>query len=399
MRMNGDETASTGKKSWLMGSLALNALLLLLVVLVLLWFSWPRTTESAPATELAAGTATPTPNPTETAVPDPSPTATALPPPAAVIQAPLPSPTPTPTETPIPPPEVTTTPEPTDTAVPPSPTAPLLGSGPDWLIYFNQIRLEGGLPYVEADATLSWGAQLHSEYMLRTNRPVHAQDINSPFYTREGNEAAQNSNIAASGWSEAPETWGISYWMTAPFHALPMLNPRLQTTGYGIYRDAASSMKMTATLDVSSNLAETVSVAYPLTFPRDGGQTWILSSGLPEYPNPLQSCPGFVRPVGAPLIVQIGPGNQTPIVSSSAITVEGTAVDHCIFTEATYYNEDSYQQRIGRTILARQDAIILIPRQPLEAGRTYSVSLVVNGVEIAWQFNTIDRRPPFEPAE
>jgi uncharacterized protein YkwD len=395
--MNGDETASTGKKSWLMGSLALNALLLLLVVLVLLWFSWPRPTESPPATELAANTPTPTPTSTETAVPDPSPTATALPPPAAVTQTPLPSPSST--ETPSPLPEATATPEPTETAVPSSPTPALLSSGPDWLIYFNQIRIEGGLPYVQADAALSWGAQLHSEYMLRTNRPVHAQDINSPFYTREGNQAAQNGNIAASGWAEAPDTWGISYWMTAPFHALPMLNPRLHTTGYGIYRDAASSMKMTATLDVSSNLAETVAVTYPLTFPRDGGQTWILSSSLPEFPNPLQSCPGYVRPVGAPLIVQIGPGDQTPIVTSSSITVDCTAVAHCVFTEATYYNEDSYQQQIGRIILDQQDAIILIPRHPLEAGRTYSVSLMVNGVEIAWQFNTIARRPPFEPAE
>ena len=188
--------------------------------------------------------------------------------------------------------------------------------------------------------------------------------------------------------------------MTAPFHALPMLNPRLHTTGYGIYRDAASSMKMTATLDVKSELSDgDGSVVYPLIFPRNGGQTWILDSRLPEFPNPLQSCPNYTRPVGAPLIVQIGPGDQTPIVTSSSITVDGTAVAHCIFTEATYYNEDSYQQRIGRTILDQQDAIILIPRHPLEAGRTYSASLMVNGVEIAWQFNTIARRPPFEPAE
>ncbi len=251
---------------------------------------------------------------------------------------------------------------------------------------------------MQADAALSQGATNHSEYMLRTNRTVHAQDINSPFYTHDGNQAGINGNIAVSGWAEAPDNWGFDYWMTAPFHALLMLNPRLHITGYGIFRDAASDMKMAATLDVKSVLHDSVeSVVYPLTFPKNGGQTWFLESRLPEFPNPLASCPGYVRSVGAPLIVQIGPEDQTPVVTSSSITVDGTAVAHCVLTENTYYNENSYRQLAGRTILAQQNGIILIPRQPLEAGRTYAVNLVVNGIEIAWQFNTVARRPPFEP--
>jgi uncharacterized protein YkwD len=396
--MTDNQTTSAGRMQlWLMGSFTLNGLLLLMVVFLLARGSPAETAESNPiadahtptSTLTALDTITPTAVPSP-AVPTTTPTASPLPPATETAQ---PTSEPTATATPAPP---------TETPVPSPTPAPVI-SGPDWLIYFNQIRAEASLPPVQADAALSYGAQLHSEYMLRNNRAVHAQDPTNAFYTREGNQAATNSNIASSGWAEAPANWGLDYWMTAPFHAVPMLNPSLQTTGYGIYRDASSNMKMTATLDVKGGLGNLPdSVVYPIIFPADGGRTWFLAGRLPEFPSPRVSCPNFpdyMEPVGAPLIVQIGPGNQTPVVSSSSIQVDGDSVLHCVITEANYYNESSYQQNIGRRILDLQDAIVLIPRQPLLVDKTYTVRLVVNDVEIAWQFTTIASRPPIDPAE
>lgn len=394
MTGNQPDSAYWQQKLWLPASLALNGLLLLLVIFLLLQGNRPETAESTPLSAVATSTSTlpALPTATETAVSSPSPFPPST---ATAIATPLPPATSVPTETPFPTPEATATimPEPPAETAVPSPTPVPVVSGPDWLLYFNAIRAEGGLPAVAADALLSFGAELHSEYMIRTNSTVHAQEPSSPLYTREGNHAGQNGNIAASGWAEAPANWGLEYWMTAPFHMLPMLNPRLETAGYGFFRDAGSDLKMTATLDVKSglgNLPDTI--VYPLTFPKDGGQTWSLESRLPEFPSPLVSCPGYTRPVGAPLIVQIGPGDQTPVVTGSSVQVDGAAVSHCVLTEANYYNESSYQQGIGRNILGQQDAIVLIPRSPLLAGKTYAVRLVVNGAEIAWQFNTVARR-------
>jgi len=384
----------------LVGSIFLNVILLGAVVV--LWQRPAATTATAPTAQAnitptteetavlpsptipaeTAVSASPTPQPTATVTPSPAPTEepTAVPTLEPTLEPTIePSATPLPTETPEP------TPVPTE--------APQL-TGPTWLRYANQLRLEAGLPLLTENSSWSQGASNHSYYMVANSDASHNENANNNGYTPEGLAAAQNGNIAVSGSAAVGYTWPFDYWMSASFHAVPLLDPQLQQVGYGEYRDASTGFGMAATLDVQRGVRDLpADVQFPITFPKDGGETWITSFSLPEFPNTLAGCPGYSQPSGAPIIVMIGSGDETPRVASSEILRDGTPVAHCVFTEATYTNNNSYWQGVGRTILDERDAVVLVPRAPLEVGSSYEVTVVVNGQEISWQFNVVDGPP------
>ena len=275
---------------------------------------------SATATD-GPPTATATTPPTATIAAEPTPTATMM---ATATAEPPVEPTAQPTEPPAPTPTVPPTATAMPTAVP----------GPNWLRYYNQFRTQAGLPQISENTTWSAGSLAHSQYMMNNSLSVHAEDPNKSGYSEAGNQAGQNGNIAISGWEGASDLWPIDYWMTAPFHAVPMLNPRLTQTGYGVFRDVSNSFKMTATLDVSTKreLGELpAGITYPITYPRDGGEIWVLSYTLPEFPNPMTACSGLQKPVGPPIILQIGDGSLVPSVTQTSLTSsEGTRLTHCV---------------------------------------------------------------------
>ena len=307
----------------------------------------------------------------------------------------LPTATTEPTAPPTEPPAPTATLPPTATLMPTATAVPTNVPGPNWLRYYNQFRTQSGLPQLSENSAWSIGAAAHSVYMMNNQLTVHAQDPNKPGYSAAGNEAGVNGNIAVSGWEGASDLWPIDYWMSAPFHAVPMLNPLLTQTGYGTFRDASNSFKMTATIDVSSQRDLTLppGLTFPITYPRDGGEIWVLSYSLPEFPNPLTACSGLQKPVGAPIILQIGDGSLVPSVTQTALTTSsGTRLTHCVIDETRYVNSNAYQQQQGRTILDKQDAIVLIPAQPLAVGETYTASVTVNGETIEWSFTAVS--PP-----
>jgi uncharacterized protein YkwD len=289
-------------------------------------------------------------------------------------------------------------PAPTAT-IPPTPTAtvqPTPVPGPNWLRYYNQFRTQASLPQLSENSSWSAGSLAHSQYMMNNSLSIHAEDPNKPGYSESGNQAGQNSNIAISGWEGASDLWSIDYWMTAPFHAVPMLNPRLTQTGFGVFRDASNSFKMTATLDVSSkrDLGELpAGITFPITYPRDGGEIWTLNYTLPEFPNPLTACNGLQKPVGSPIILQIGDGSLVPSVTQTSLTSsDGTRLTHCVIDEKRYVNSNAYQQQQGRNILDKQDAIVLIPARPFTVGETYTASITVNGETVEWSFTAVS--PP-----
>lgn len=292
-----------------------------------------------------------------------------------------------PTETPLP--------TATATAVPPTPTPVPTEVAEPWLRYLNLVRAQGGVQPVTRSNVWSEGSRLHSVYMLNTGQIWHSEDINSPWYTAVGDTAAKNGLLAISGWESAPDTWPIDYWMSATFHMVPLLDAELQIIGYGIDRNGATDGKMAGTMDVEQGLRDLpADFDYPVTFPQDGGETWVVRYSLPEFPNPLTSCPGFQKPTGPPLVVQIGAGDQVPRVDESFFFAGATELNHCIIDETSYFNSKENAQRIGRTILDKRDAIVLIPQKPLEVGVEYTVTIVVNNETIRWTFTAVNAPIP-----
>lgn len=267
---------------------------------------------------------------------------------------------------------------------------PLLTNGfqpsPSWLSYVNFYRSTAGLSPVSENPEWSAGNRNHAVYMVRNDVIEHDEDPGKPWYTLEGRTAAQNSNLIISFEVQATDEWAIDGFMQAPFHALGMINPRLLQVGYGSYREADGQFEMAAGLDVIRGMSFAAQTPYPIFWPGNGVSV-PLYSYWGEHPDPLSSCPGYNAPSGLPIILQLGPGTLTPIVSASSFTSNGQSLEHCVFDETNYSNGDLVQQNLGRTILNARNAVILIPRQPLAPGSTYSASITAHGQVYYWSFS------------
>lgn len=381
-------------------SLALN--LILVVLLILSYTREPEPTPIAALPETAdvplstapitpTSTYTPTPEPEAEASDTPLPSSTATAPPTATetpANTPTPTvpPSPTATETPVPTPLPTPTPSPT-----PIPQ-------PDWLIYINTFRSLIGVEVVADNGDWSQGSLLHSVYMVNTGDITHEPDTTSQWYTEAGRLAAKYGNIAATEYSQATYVWAINYWMSAPFHALPILDPELTAVGFGFFSNPSQmnsgnlgAVNVAATLDIQRGIVSPALeiLQFPISFPPDGGETWVLKHDLYEYPNPLTSCPGYSRPTGAPIIIQTGTGTGRPNINSFLFTENGVAAAACMFDETTYTNSDAFAQDIGRKILDPRDAVVIIPRNPLVVGSTYAVTITVDGTPYTTQFTAV----------
>ena len=268
-----------------------------------------------------------------------------------------------------------------------TPTPP----SPAWLVLVNEYRAMAQLPPVSEDTYLSRGDWLHARYTVKNDLVSHSEDPNNPWYTPEGLLAAQSSNITSHYRSDASDQYAVDSWMQAPFHAVGILDPRLQRVGYGAYHEEDGGIQMAAALDVLRGRVWNApsSVVFPVKWPSD--DTVVpLARHEGEEPDPLTSCPGYQRPSGLPIILQIGTGYNTPNVTASSLMQGNTALDHCIFDETNYYNPEPSRQDSVRRTLQNRNAIILIPRNPLVLGMRYTVSITVNGRTYTWSFKVSD---------
>jgi hypothetical protein len=88
--------------------------------------------------------------------------------------------------------------------------------------------------------------------------------------------------------------------------------------------------------------------------------------------------------------LQIGSGEITPNVTDTSLKQGNTDLEHCVIDETNYINPISSTQNTGRWILNTRDAIIIMPKDPLEPDKTYSVSITSNGIPYQWSFATDD---------
>lgn len=260
---------------------------------------------------------------------------------------------------------------------------------PTWLEYINYFRSQAGLARVADNSAWSQGDWLHARYMVKNDYIGHSEDPGNLWFTVEGDLAARTSNLLASSSHSASDLAAIDGWMRAPFHALGILDPQLFEVGFGSFREQDGGFQMAAGLDVlrgQQDLSPTF--PFPIAWPGEGTSV-VLTSLSGEYPDPLSSCPGFTAPAGLPIILQLGAGAITPQVASHSFKRGDQELPHCVFDESTYQNPDPSAGSLGRAILNSRDAVVLIPRDPLNPGSTYTVSITVNGVTYQWTLHAL----------
>ena len=268
---------------------------------------------------------------------------------------------------------------------PPSPPA-----ADDWLAHLNYYRALAYLPKVAENSDWSNGNWLHSRYTVKNDLLQHSENQGNPWYTPEGNAAAQSSNLFGSFNTLENDSTAISWWVSGPFHAVGLLTPQLLETGYGSYREGDGGLMMAAGIDIIRGVGGVPpSVGFPVRWPGEGTIVH-LTHYAGEIPDPLTSCPGYTHPAGLPIILQLGTGALTPQVTSTSLLENGVPVEHCAFDETNYNNPNAGYQNLGRGLLDGRDAVVIVPRLPFAPGSQYTVSVSAGGSTHTWSFKVAE---------
>jgi hypothetical protein len=126
---------------------------------------------------------------------------------------------------------------------------------------------------------------------------------------------------------------------------------------------------------------------YPIMFPPAGSDIGLVAFEGGGWPNLFTSCPGLGLPVGLPITLELGPSAQDQNILGHSITTNQKPLEHCIFIPGTYVGMNDAQTLIGRQVLSTFGAVVLIPRLPLRAGNSYSVSVSTDRKEYRWSFS------------
>jgi uncharacterized protein YkwD len=235
----------------------------------------------------------------------------------------------------------------------------------------NQYRAQAGLSAIVLDEKLSYGCQLHAEYLaknadvlLKKNASVNDEDVKLPGFTREGLRSAQQAMV----FTNAPTpVFQVDDLMATFSSRVYLLDPRLQRIGFGCCHDIGRGWR--CVLDVNGGRGNSGVVVYPVSKQDD-----VPTTGC-DFLKDAKGNPGF------PISVTFPRQAILRNVKAVLLDADGKNVDVHISTPAKPLNEKLQLGIIG-----------VHPLEPLQAGRVYSVtvSVIVNSKEWrqTWQFTT-----------
>lgn len=171
--------------------------------------------------------------------------------------------------------------------------------------------------------------------------------------------------------------------MAVPFHRVRILDPAVTKGGYGSYTEAGIQGSVLY-LPVPSDAAKIFT--QPIEFPPDGSSIGLAAYQSGEWPDPLASCPGYTAPTGLPITLELGRWFVAN-VSDYSLKTGGQTLESCVFNASTYNNPDEAAQARAQDVLKAYGTAVLIPRQPLASGQTYTVSITANGKTYNWSFS------------
>jgi len=263
-----------------------------------------------------------------------------------------------------------------------------------WLDRVNFWRALAGLTTVSNDQNLSAAAENHSRYLVKHGLEgklkeldaggAHNEDPSDPWYTTSGLGAAKNADVdpPCRGCPSLSASQEIDGFIAIPFHRLAILDPDLENVGYGSHTEGGLAA---AVLYLPPSFVSPTTFRTPIEFPPNGASVE-LASYESEWPDPLSSCAGYASPAGLPITLELGRWLVAK-VSDYSVKAAGQTLKSCAFGGSTYRNPSEAAEALGRNILKRYGAVVLIPRQPLKSGQLYAISISANGKTYEWSFN------------
>ena len=239
------------------------------------------------------------------------------------------------------------------------PTSKLSESSPTtWLERINFFRSGSGLDPIRENSRLSAGATAHARYLLlnfreeiRSLKPMspdaYQEKPGQSGYSAKGASAARNLQLA----------WGcnlydagqqIDHWIESLFIA----SPCSILTDRGRLRRGPSDGCWVATLRLSPPPEKAKPYPGAIEFPPAGAAVALDWLGL-QAPDPLASCPGYARPVGLPITLQIGRDADAKL-SAHSLTQDGKPIESCAFDAPSYRNPDPTAHEYGQLESARR---------------------------------------------
>lgn len=257
---------------------------------------------------------------------------------------------------------------------------------PEWLRTINDYRAAAGLgPVAEVPG---WSAQSteHAHYQVANGEVTATQRPDLPFATAGGSLAARNADLAGMS-TELSDRQAIDLWMSSPFHALGILRAELARVGYGRWvGNPAGRLRFAAVLDIVRGLEPAVAPpADPVVWPGPGSVVPLGTYPGDEVPDPLGACAGYRTPVGLPIIAQFPADTD---VAGATVQVNGSSAPSCLVDATRYHHDDPEAEKLGRSLLAGDHALFVIPRNPLPVDAEVTVTLDVNGGPFRWTFRT-----------
>ncbi len=289
-------------------------------------------------------------------------------------------------------------------------------TGPAWLAALNDARVSTGVARIVEDRMSSDADAQHARYLVKTHArfemgaQMHDEDPSSQFYTAAGRAAGKTGDVIPPTHSSLSDGECIEIWLTAPFHALPMLDPELRDAGFGRYCEAgwcaavlnfgrgstwslngkqgvdhSEHPRFTETSIAPDAGAARVVYPQPLESPGSGAIVKFARFMGGEWPNPLSACAGYSPPTGSIILVSFG-RDFVPKVDAYSVTLDDRAMESCLITADGYRSADQTQVKAATGGLTRYAAALIVPRAPLVAGKSYRVSVVSEGKSYSWSF-------------
>lgn len=263
----------------------------------------------------------------------------------------------------------------------------------DGLARLNWWRSLDGLDPVAEREDLSYGCQLHLEFLIQNRVFGHYEDPAMPGYTEEGAIAGPASELAMQqGLGAAGYTMGraIDGWMYTLYHRLRSFNPNLVEVGLALESDGQLAM---ACLNDSMGIGSGTMVS-PTPFPAPG-----LTGVQPFFEGFESPCPtrtiswqgqDVCAASGTIVTLQFWLGETLGVPTGGLFDSAGEPVPGLLHWAGS--PEAPNQEFLGGTIA-------FVPEEPLETDASYRVSIEVSVLGATktyeWSFETSSAAPMF----